>query len=157
MASYWNITQTDLEFKTNKGFVLAAFDNGTGTIDIAALTQMIADGETELQSWLVGELGGQVASWPTDISADPFYKAIAIEFAIAFTVERHPEQAKQAGLGTHESYYNRATARAERIIAGRQQATVATEVPRNQGGMTPNLDPTMYTSPPGSASNTGDF
>lgn len=157
MSSYWNIVQADLENKTSKAFVLAAFDDGTGTINTVAMTQVIADGETELQSWLVGELGGQVAVWPPDISSDPFYKLCALDYCTAFMVERHTEAAKQAGLGTHESYYKRASDRAERVKAGRQAATVATELPANQGGMTPNIDPTMYCSPPGKSPLTGDF
>lgn len=157
MASYWNIVQADLENKTSKAFVQQAFDDGNGIVNTVALTQVISDGETELQSWLVGELGGQVAAWPPDIAIDPFYKLCALDYCTAFMVERHPEAAKQAGLGTHESYFKRASDRAERVKAGRQQAIVAVEVPANQGGMTPNIDPTMYTSPPGQPTNTGDF
>jgi hypothetical protein len=157
MSSYWNIVQSDLEHRTSQAFVLAAFDNGNGIVDTVALTQVISDAEAELQSWLISELGGQIAKWPTDIQSDPFYKISALEYCVAFMVERHPEAAKQAGLATHESYFNRATARAKRIQEGRQRATTATEEPANQGGMTPNLDVTMYVAAPGAPTNYGDF
>jgi hypothetical protein len=157
MASFWNIVQADLENRTSVSFILAAFDDGTGTVNTTALAAVIADGETEMQSWLVGELGGVIANWPSDVASDPLYKLCAEEYAIAFTVERHPEAAKQAGLGTKENYFNRAMARAKRVQEARQRATVAEEPPANVGGLTPATSPLMYTNYPGTPTNTGDF
>ncbi len=157
MSSYWGIVQADLENRTSKAFILAAFDDGTGTVNTTALASVISDGETEMQSWLVGEIFGPVANWSSDIAEDPLYKLCAVEYTIAFTVERHPEQAKQAGLGTKESYFNRAMARAKRVAQASQRATVSVESPINVGGTSPNTCVTMYVSAPGAPSNTGDF
>lgn len=157
MASYWGITQADLQNRTSAAFILAAFDDGTGTVNATALAAVIADGESEMQSWLVGEWGGAVSQWPSDLASDPFFKLCAEEFAIAFTVERHPEAAKQAGLGTKESYFNRAMARAKRVQEARQRATVAEELPANVGGQTPYTVPLMYCHHPGSPPRSGDF
>jgi hypothetical protein len=156
--SFWNITQTDLQNRTSAAFILGAFDDGNGQVNATAIAAVIADGETEMQSWLIDALKGPVSSWPSDVATDPLYKLCAEEFAIGYTVERHPELAKQAGLGTKDSYFNRATARAKRVLEGRQRATVSTDVPANVGGTTPNTVPLMYCTPPGaSGSNAGDF
>lgn len=159
--SYFGLVQADLENRLNAAVVLALFDDGTGLVNTTALAACIDDGEQEMMSWLVNE-NQSFASAPVDLAADPFYKTCALDFAIAFAIERHPEAAKQAGLGTKESYFARASARAERVQAGRQRATDMAEPPANVGGPVFDGSPRMYIpnssigANPGQ-SNAGDF
>lgn len=156
MASYFGLVQADLENRLNAATVLSLFDDGTGTVNQTAITAVISDGEQEMMSWLVNE-NGSLTTAPNDLANDPFYKACALDFAIAFAVERHPEQARVAGLGTKESYFARATKRAERVQQGRQRATDMVEPPRNVGGPVVDTSVRMYIPNANLSTNSGDF
>lgn len=141
----FGIVQSDLENALNVATVLALFDDGTppnaGSVNQVALTATIVRGEQEMASWLVGQFGLPL---PADLATDMFFKSSAIEFCVGYSIERHPEYAKAAGFGTAESYFERATARAERIAAARQQANTLQETPANVGGVVMNGAPRMY-------------
>jgi hypothetical protein len=152
----FGIVQADVENALNKATVLALFDDGAGVVNAAALAAVIQAGELEMASWMVDQFGLPL---PPDLANDPFFKRSALEFVVGFAVERHPEYAKQAGFGSPTSYFDRATARAERIAAARQRATTIEETPANVGGTTPDGAPRMYTpgANGGGVSNAGDF
>ena len=137
----FGLVQEDLENALNAATVLALFDDGRGVVNASAMAACIQAAELELASWLVGAFG---VALPPDLAVDPFLRRSAIEFACAFAIERHPEYAKQQGFGTATSYFERATARAQRIAAARQQATTIAETPANVGGAILAGGPRMY-------------
>ena len=160
MASFFNIVQADIENRFSIATTRALYDDGTGVLNAAALAANIISGEQMLLSWLVGEWGGTVAALPTDYGTDPFLKQAAIEYILGLSVERHPEYAKQSGLGTKESYFNRSQMLAGNIMKGLQQPTsLATgEEPENTSGITIDPGPRMYVPGPfGCPEKAGDF
>lgn len=158
MASYFGISQTDLSNALSAATITALFDDGTGVANATAVTATIDRGENELRSWLIGEWGKTL---PADIATDPFLKYCAIDFILGFSIERHPEAARQAGLGTKESYFNRAKERAIRVMDGRQRPTAATEAPANVGGVVIDNSNRIITDSPANVaagtSNAGDY
>ncbi len=151
----FGLVQADVENALNKATLLALYDDGNGQLNTTALAANIVAGELEMASWLVDQFGLPL---PADLALDPFFKRGALEFVVGFSIERHPEYAKQAGFSSAQSYYERATKRAERVAVARQRATTVQEKPANVGGSTPDGSPRMYT--PGANSpgpNAGDF
>ena len=160
MPSFFSVVQADLENRLSVAQLRALYDDGTGILNAAALAANIATGEQLLLSWIVGEWGGNIASLPTDYGTDPFLKTAAIEYILGLSVERHTEYAKLAGLGTKESYFNRAQTLAGNIMKGLQQPTsLATgEETENTSGVTIDPGPRMYVPGPfGCPPNSGDF
>jgi hypothetical protein len=112
--------------------------------------------ENELISWIVSEYG-----WPMPASAteDDLLKYAALDYWIAYSIERHPEYAKQSGLGTKESYFNRAMARAGRILSGLQAPTTmpATTTAGNASGITVDGSTRLYIPSANGQTNAGDY
>ncbi len=159
-TSFFGIVQADLENLFSVAQVRALYDDGTGIVNASALAANIITAEQFLLSWLVGEWGGNIASLPSDYAADPFLKSAALLYLQGISVERHTEYAKQAGLGTKESYFARAQEIAGNIMKGLQQPTsLATgEEAENTTGITLDPGPRMYVPGPGGCPpNAGDF
>lgn len=160
MASYFGIVQADIENRFSVSTVRALYDDGNGVVNATALAANIETGEQFLLSWLVQEWGGTISSLPADYAADPFLKQAAVEYILGLSVERHPEYAKQQGLGTKLSYYERAQELAGNVAKGIQQATSLApgEEQGNASGITIDPGPRMYVPGPfGHPGNSGDF
>ena len=156
MASFFGIVQADLENRLSIASVLGLYDDGNGTVNATALAAVIVNAEQETLSWLVDEQGN-VPSMPSDLQTDPFFKGCALDFAIAYSIERRPEYAKQAGLGTKESYFARASKRMERVLDGRQRATQMAERPANVGGMVNDNSNRIIVDNADGTQNSGDY
>jgi hypothetical protein len=160
VASFFGIVQGDISARFSMATLRALYDDGNGNLNTTDLNSNINTGEQLLLSWLVGEWGGNVDSLPGDYGSDPFLKIAAVEYVLGLSVERHPEYAKQAGLGTKESYFNRAQMLAGNVMKGLQQPTSLDqgEEPENTTGITIDPGPRMYVpGPNGCPPNAGDF
>jgi hypothetical protein len=155
-SAFFGLVQSDLENALNVATVLGIYDDGNGVVNQTALAACADRGENELISWIVSEFG-----WPMPPAAqnDPLLKYSALDYWIAYSIERHPEYCKQAGLGTKESYFARATARAGRILTGLQNpTTAAAETPReNSGGVTVDGSTRLYIPNADGSTNAGDY
>lgn len=148
------MVQTDLENALSVATILALFDDGTGTVNTTALTATIDRGENELRSWLIDEYG---INLPTDLASDPFLKYCALDFTLGYAIERHSEYAKQAGLGTKETYFNRAKERSIRVLQGRQRPTTVAEKPANVGGVVTDNSSRIIVDNSDGSRNSGDY
>ena len=120
--SYFGLTATDLQNALSVAKVTALYDDGNGLLNSAALTENIDRAEQELISWIIASYGYPL---PAAFATEPILKYCALDFLIGFSIERMPEYAKQAGIGTKENYFLRATERALRILSGIQNPLTA--------------------------------
>ena len=118
----FGLSSTDLQNAISASTALALYDDGNGTLNATALAENIDRAENELLSWIIASYGYPL---PTGFTVDPVLKYCALDFLIGFSIERHPEYAKQNGLGKQETYFARGTGRALRLLAGVQNPLIA--------------------------------
>lgn len=159
MAEIYYATQQDLENALSPATVLALYDDGnSGSINQTALLGVLKRARGWVDSYLATQYLG-----PFPVPQSPVPVAIvnaALEFAISFSFERHPEYVHTYG----ESY--RATARFDRacemmarIVGGIQEIPDWTLQPkgRNVGGIIIQSGPLTIIDSPDGTKNGGDF
>lgn len=160
MGTY--IVQADLEKALSPRTVLAIFqdDPAIGTADNDAVEAVIDRAEAQVDSALLGFVPMPLAN-----PLDRLVKAVALEFAIAYSFERHPEYVRAFG----ESQRQNKIDRAELMLARIQQAlrrlpdnnTAATVgaggTTYNVGGIVTASGPRTMVDSPDGTQNSGDF
>ena len=137
MGTY--ITTADLLAAISENVVNAtADDNNDGTADTAVLTLMIDSAEGEVDSYLLG-----FYTYPLDPATDRLIRLSALDFAVAFLSERHPEYVRNRDSKMGEIRYKRATERMLRIQQARQRLPDVSQVakPMNIGGIVYDCGP----------------
>lgn len=153
------LVQDDLESALSPSTVLALYDDeNKGVVNQTALNAVLTRASRWVDSYLA-----RVYVGPFPVSQLPvpeIIKDAAIEFAIAFSFERHPEYVQTYGeqyrAGTR---FKRACEMMDRICQGQQEIPDwnLQPKPRNVGGIITSAGPrTIIDSPDGSV-NGGDF
>lgn len=153
------ITQADLEGALSPATVLALFnDQDQGVVYAPALLLVLTRASAEVDSYLARNFKGPFPVPQTPVPA--VIKNCAIEFAIAYSFERHPEYVHTYGeqyRGT--TRYKRACEMAERLATGLQETPDWVLQPRggNVGGIIYSAGPRTIIDGPNGESNGGDF
>lgn len=143
MSKY--ISQTDLENALSVSTVLAIFDDGTGTVNSTAVAAVIDRAEAEVDSYLI-----VIYDLPLPNQADRLLKHCALQFAICFAMEKHPEYVRTFGEQQRTGpLYERAHALMTRIAKALQRLPDQTVAASNVGGDTTSVaDDLEYPTPP---------
>lgn len=153
------IDQTDLEAALSPATVLALFnDQNEGVVYTPALLAVLTRASTEVDSYLARDFKGPFPVPQTPVPA--VIKNCTVEFAIAFSFERHPEYVHTYGeqfRGT--TRYKRACEMAERLATGLQETPDWVLQPRggDVGGIIFSAGPRTITDSPDGTYNGGDF
>lgn len=152
------VTATDLRAALSPSTYLAIFDDdndGTANADVVALVLQRAHAE------VISHLPRAFRGAPGDIPADlrPLLQSAELDFAMAFSFERHPEYVRSFGEGQRLSFYKRGRDTMERVATGAQWPTsdTTTLAPRTVGGIVYDHGPRVLTDSPDGTSNGGDF
>jgi hypothetical protein len=155
------ITQTDLENALSARTILAIFDdNNDGTADPVPIAAVIDRAEGMVDSALLG-----FQNMPLVNAADRLVKAAALEFAIAFSFERHPEYVRSFGEEARKERWERAQnlldriqTRLRRLPDNNATATVgAGSKQKNVGGIVTDGSRRVVISSADGTWNGGDF
>jgi phage gp36-like protein len=153
------ITQTDLESALSPATVIALFnDQDQGVVYVTALEGVLERASAEVDAYLARVYRGPFPIAQTPVPA--VVKNCTLEFAIAFSFERHPEYVHTFGeqyRGT--TRYKRACEMAERLATGLQEIPDWTLSPRggNVGGIVYTQGPRTIIDNPDGTTNNGDF
>jgi len=114
------IHQVDLENALSPSTVAYIFtDPGSSQINASAVADVISRAEAEVDSWMLPEV--EVGS-PGFIQTDRLVRGCAVDFAICFAFERHPEYVRTFGEDPRTmSRWKRAVERMERVQAATQR------------------------------------
>lgn len=115
------LQQSNLESALSPLVVVALFDDtSTGVPSATAMAEVIAQAEAEVFSYLVGHYPTNPP--PASLLTDPLIQRAAVDFAIVFAYERHPEYTRSQGETSRvETRFKRACDRMKRIQAAMQQ------------------------------------
>lgn len=152
------VSAADLQAALSPATYLAIFDDnndGTANPDVVAL--IIKRAHAETISHLPRAFRGAPGTIPTDLQ--PLLQSAELDFAMAFSFERHPEYVRSFGEGPRLSFYKRGIEKMERIATGAQWPTsdTATLQPRTVGGVVYDLGPRTMVDSMNGTSNGGDF
>lgn len=117
-----------------------ADDDNDGTPDPTVLAQIIESAEAEVDSYLIG-----FYTFPLTAPTDGLVRLSALDFAVAFLFERHPEYVRNRDNKQGEARYTRAKERMYRIQQARQRLPEESQIqtPKNVGGLYTNTGPTF--------------
>lgn len=153
------ITQYDLENALSPDTVLALFnDQNIGAPYMPALLAVLVRASTEVDSYLA-----RVYKGPFPVAQTPIPEAVkncALEFAIAFSFERHPEYVHTYGEAYRSTTrYKRACEMAERLATGLQEIPDWNLQPKGQnvGGIIVFAGPRTIIDGIDGTNNGGDF
>lgn len=158
MAIWLNLT--DLENATSVQTVLACCDDGNvGAPDPAVLDSIIDRAEQEILSYLVGEYGpGPISpAVMTQLQADNFLKYCALDYAVAFMYDRHPEAVPTDRGNDIQARKKSAAEKMQRVMDARQRAPSVATPPANVGGIANPVVARIYVNGPGYRRNHGDY
>lgn len=148
MGTY--ITDADLLAAISENVVNAtADDDNNGTPDAAVLALVIASAEGIVDSFLLG-----FYTFPLTEPTDRIVRFAALDFALAFLAERHPEYVRNRDSKMGEVRYKRGVETMLRLQQARQRLPDESLVapPKNIGGIVYNCGPTFMV---GSAAGNG--
>jgi phage gp36-like protein len=113
-------------------------DDNDGAPDPAVLAYAIESAEAEVESYLLG-----FYTFPLTDPTDRLVRLSALDFAVAFLFERHPEYVRNRDSKMGEIRYARAKERMYRIQQARQRLPDESQVakPKNLGGIITSPDP----------------
>lgn len=153
------LSPSDLQGAVSNATITACFnDDNTDVLNEQAIHLVLLRAEQEVLSWLAPEFGpppftpGVLAQ----LAADDFLRSAALEYAIAFTFDRHPEFARSSGKERTDRF-ERANKRMERILDGRQRPPTVQEKPANVGGVVVDNAPRIYADSADGTHNSGDY
>lgn len=153
------ISQADLEAALSPATVLGLFnDQDQGVVHAPSLLLVLTRASAEVDSYLARVFKGPFPIAQTPVPA--VVKNCALEFAIAYSFERHPEYVHTYGeqyRGT--TRYKRACEMAERLATGLQETPDWVLSPRggNVGGIIYSDGPRTIIDGPNGEYNGGDF
>lgn len=152
-------TQEDLESALSPSTVIALFeDTNNGHVDRKAIVAVLNRASRMVDSHLA-----RVYRGPFPVSQVPvpeIIKAVTIEYAMAFSFERHPEYVHTYGEEYRsKSKFERAESMAERLVTGQLEIPDWTLQPKggNIGGIILSDGPRTIIDGIDGSSNGGDF
>lgn len=155
------LNQIDIENALTPSVVLALFDDGnTGSVNGTAIAACIDTGEQEVLSWLIDEYGPAPlsAAVQAQLAADPALKYAALDYVKAVCFDRHPEYPQGATDAKERKWrYERADARMERYLSGKQRPPTVATPPANVGGAYVDNGNRIYVDSSDGTSNSGDY
>jgi hypothetical protein len=153
------ITQTDLENAIGPAAVLAIYDDdgdlALSSSELAALASVLDRSSAKVDGRLARSYDG-----PFPLSPVPkLVKYAALEYAIAYSFERHPEFVRAFGRDEHAIRLKRAEDMAEDIADAIEFLPdfAAQKTPGTAGGVVPNNGPQLLVDRLDGTSLTGDF
>lgn len=147
------ISKTDLENRLTAATVAAIFTEPSGTFNESALTAILEDAEAEVDSYLVGQYPKPL---PND--ADRLLKKVALDFAVVFAFQRHPEYPRMYGDGRgNDDRLAQAHAAMARVVEATQRLPDTSAKPANVGGSAYVTGPRMVIDGQTGENNGGDF
>lgn len=156
------ITQADLEARLSRASVLRAFDDGTGNLEASALALILQEASDLVDSKVSRGYGGP---WPA--SPDPLTGAVAkmvrsaaLNYAVAMTLDRHPELLRQFGeVDRATSLRKLADQFCEDLATGARLLVESTPAPTTtlRGGIVMGSGPRMTIDNADGTNNGGDF
>ncbi len=151
--------QPDLEAALSPGTVLALYDDDNkGIVNATTIQAVLARASRMVDSYLA-----RVYVGPFPVTQTPVPEVIkyaAVEFAVAFSFERHPEYVHTYGeqyrAGTR---FKRATDMMDRLCQGQQEIPDwnLQPKPKNVGGLITSQGPRTIIDNPDGTTNGGDF
>jgi hypothetical protein len=154
------LDQADLENATSVQSVIACCDDtNVGVADPAIIASIIDRAEQEILSYLVGEYGpGPIsATVMAQLEADNFLKYCALDYAVAFMYDRHPEAVPTDRGNDIQARKKSANEKMQRVMDARQRAPTVATPPANVGGVSTPVIDRVYISGPGARRNHGDY
>ena len=151
------ITLDDLRALLNPQTVAACYDDaGDGKVNDAAVLFVIRSAEAQVNSYVARVYRG---TWPPPGPAPELVKLAAAEFAVAYTLQRHPEYVRTFGEDRRVARLKEAQALCERIADGMQYLNdhTAQPVPANAGGIVADGAPRFMVDYPDGTTTRGDF
>lgn len=141
------ITAADLKLALTPRVYEQVFDDdmdGTVADDEQQVTLVIERAHAEVLSYLPRAWGDGAGSIPTDVP--PLLKSAELDYAVALSLERHPEYVRSVGEDARERRWARAERKMERIVEGAQVVVenappAAAAAPILQGGIIYNPNP----------------
>lgn len=153
------VTRQDLESMLSPATVMSLFDDeGNGVVSEIAITAVLNRASRTVDSYLA-----RVYTGPFPVTQTPVPEQIknaAIEFAIAFSFERHPEYVHTYGEQYRAgSRYKRGLEMMDRLCQGQQEIPdwSLQPKPKNVGGIIYATGPRTIVDGPDGTYNGGDF
>lgn len=155
------LAQSDLEAATSVEAVRACCDDANvGSPDPRNVAMVIRRAEQAVLSWL-SEYGPPPYSPEVlmQLGADDFLQSVALDYAVAFMFDRHPEYARSVRNDDSAGRFKACEAQMERILDSRQRPTTVQVAPANVGGVVVDGGVRAYVDSPGGrpGGNAGDY
>lgn len=153
------LQKQDLIDAVSAATVTSCFDDSnTGVLNDSAIHAIIRRAEFEVMSYLIAEFGpppfaGSVLS---QLSDDDFLRGAALEYAVAYTFDRHPEYVRSNGKERTDRM-DRADKRMMRVQEARQRPPTVAKPPANVGGIVRDHGPRMIVDGRDGHGRSGDF
>ena len=146
----------DIQAALSPATVVQCFnDNRDGVPDAVAVLAVCKRATAQALSWIVGHY-----TLGTAVDTDDLVRAAALDYAIAYTFERHPEYVRTFGEGPRAERWTRAEDTMGRIKAGIQRP-VSVEISQGPsktvGGVIRDDGVRMFVPGPDGSRNNGDF
>lgn len=152
------IQQLDLENALSPSTVVAIFtDPGSGVVNVEAIADIIDQAEGEVDGFLITVIA--VGS-PNLNRFDRLLRRCALDFAMCFSFEKHPEYVKTFGDDPRSfALYKRAKDRMERIQSAVQELPDQPTLgpPANVGALIMSSGPRMIVNSPDGTQNGAGF
>lgn len=151
-------SQGDLEHLLSPATVRALYDDGNGTVNQEALKGVLNRASRQVDSYLARVYKGPFPC--TQVPVPELIKAVTLEFAIAYSFERHPEYVHTYGEAFRaKSKMESAREMAERCCNGLQEITdwAGQAQAGNIGGIVISEGPRTIIDGPNGEYNGGDF
>jgi hypothetical protein len=146
------IDSVDLEHALSPTTVAAIFDDdGDGVADPAPIAAVIDRAEAMVDSFVVTEQPVPVRG------RDRLLRHAALEFAIAFSFERHPEYVRTFGEAERANRWQRGIELMERIANAVQMLPDVKRKPANVGGIVYDRARRVVVDDADGTANAGDF
>lgn len=158
MATPIWLARRDLEAATSVRMVQECFEDD-GVFNEETIFITIRRGEAQVMSRLVVEFGPPPISAAKlkEFACDDFLKFAALDYAVAYMFDKHPEYVRTAGMQKdRESRFKAADAQMDRFLNAEQQPSTLTR-PANVGGVVVDGAHRLYTPDPNGRSNAGDY
>jgi hypothetical protein len=154
------LCRQDLVDATSTDIVIACCDDtGDGEPESRGVKSLIARAEGKVLSYLVVQIGPPPLSEAiiAQLRKDPLLGGVALEFAIAFMFDKHPEYVRSNRKDDVDKRLNRAEAEMKRILDARQQPPTVAKRPANVGGVSVDNGPRAYVDSADGTRNNGDY
>lgn len=152
------VTPADLKFAINQQTLAACFDDGSGGVDTAALLFVLRRATDRCRGFLPRAYLASPAGSPAGVVPAGVRNA-AIEYAVCFAHERHPEFVRAFPQDEHERRLARADRLMEKIATGAEYLADSppAALPATVGGLVYDSGERVVVDSPDGTRNRGDW